>query len=123
MRAVGIPWQRWRSDWQACDCFGLVVLFYREVLGVELGDVPRVELATGFSTFGARWAECGPEAHAACFMAWRHGAPFHCGVMLDANQVLHAEGSMGRGGAVRITSLSVMHRAYGEIRFCRYEPC
>lgn len=121
-RAVGLPWARWRSDWAACDCFGLITLYHREVLGLDLGDVPQTDIAAGFNA-AQGWQECSPETGATCFMAWRAGAPTHCGVLLPGAMVLHAEGSQDHPGSVRVTRLAAMRRAYGEIRFYRYAPC
>lgn len=121
-RAVGTPWERWRSDWQAMDCFGVLVLWHREVLGIELGPVPQTDIATGF-TESTGWSECGPEEGATCFMAWRNGAPTHCGILIDRQRVLHADGSQDRAGAVRVSRLSVMQRIYGELRFYRRTSC
>lgn len=128
-RAVGVPWVRWRSDWSGCDCFGLLVLYHREVLGVEI-EVPALakrwresaDMAIAFAASRA-WLECEPEVNATCFMAYRDNAPLHCGVMLWPNQVLHAQGWPDRGGNVRVTSLSAMRHLHGEIRFYRYAPC
>lgn len=122
LRAVGVPWVKWRSDWKACDCFGLLVLYFREVLGVELGEVPQTDIAAGF--FAAKgWVECGPEAGVTAWMAWRGGAPTHCGILLSGERLLHSEGSEMRPGNVRITRLPAMRRTYGDIRFYRYSPC
>jgi len=121
-RAVGIPWVRWRSDWAAADCFGLIVLYFREVLGVDLGAVPHTDIASGFAG-AAGWHECEPEAGATCWMAWRDGAPTHCGVLLTADTVLHSEGSDTVPGSVRVSRLAAVRRMYGEIRFYRYAPC
>lgn len=121
-RAVGLPWVRWRSDWQAVDCFGLVVLWYRHVLGVELGEVPQADIAAGFAN-SPGWEECGPEDGVTVFMGWRNGAPTHCGMLLDSSTVLHAEGSDEHPGSVRVTRLSVIRRVYGEIRFYRRAAC
>lgn len=120
-RAVGLPWVRWRSDWQAVDCFGLIVLYHREVLGIDLGAVPQLDIASGFHA-AQGWRECGIEAGATCFMAWRNGAPTHCGILLPGAMVLHSEGSDEHPGSVRITRLAAMQRAYGEIRFYRHDP-
>jgi cell wall-associated NlpC family hydrolase len=121
-RSVGVPWARWRSDFSSCDCYGLVVLWHREVLGIELGRVPETDIASGFSA-ARGWVECGPEAGATCFMAWRHGAPTHCGVLLDSGMVLHSEGSQEMPGNVRMTRMRALERVYGCIRCYRYEPC
>jgi len=121
-RAVGVPWIRWRSDWAAMDCFGCIVLYFREVLGVELGAVPQTDIASGFAE-AAGWVECGPEAGATCWMAWHDGAPTHCGVLLTADTVIHSEGSDQVGGSVRVSRLAAVRRMYGTIVFYRYAPC
>lgn len=121
-RAVGLTWARWRSDWSAADCFGLVILWHREVLGIELGSVPQTDIAKGFSrTTG--WLECEAEEGATCFMAWRNGAPTHCGILLPHRRVLHCEGAEDRPGSARVSPLSAMQRFYGEIRFYRRATC
>ena len=121
-RAVGTPWVRWRSDFDGADCYGIVILYHREVLGLDLGAVPQSDIASGFSS-AQGWHECGLEDGASCFMAWRNGAPTHCGVLLPGAMVLHAEGSALHPGSVRITRLAAMQRAYGELRFYRYCSC
>ncbi len=123
-RAVGLPWRRWRSDWTACDCFGLVVLYWREVHGIDLGQVPQTDIATGFSA-ATGWQECEPEPGACGFMAWVEGAPAHCGILIDASHVLHAQEGHPRpeAGSVRVTRLDAMRRLYPDLRFYRYAPC
>ena len=120
--AVGVPWVRWRSDWQAADCFGLIVLYHREVLSIELGAVPQIDIATGFNA-AQGWQECGADAGATCFMAFRDGAPTHCGILLTGDQVLHSEGAPDHPGSARITRLAVIQRIYGATHFYRRTPC
>ena len=122
-RAVGMPWVRWRSDWQACDCFGLVSLYFREVLGLDPGPVPQTDISTGFA-LAKGWAECGPEPGTTAFMAFSGGAAAHCGVLLPGGRLLHAqEYSFGAGdGSVRINRLAPMSRLYPDLRFYRYAP-
>jgi len=119
-RAVGMPWIRWRSDWDACDCFGLIVLYHREVLGVELGSVPQSDIAQGFEA-AQDWSECSDGS--TCFMAWRNGYPTHCGILLPGSMVLHSEGSQGHPGSVRVSRLAAIRKIYGDLKFYRYSPC
>lgn len=121
-RAVGIPWVRWRSDWAGVDCFGLIVLWHREVLGIDLGAVPHTDVAEGFAK-ATGWAECAPDAGATCWMSWRDGAPTHCGIVLPGAMVLHAEGSAEQPGSVRVSRLTAVARTCGVIRFYRCNPC
>lgn len=122
-RAVGLPWARWRADWQAMDCYGLIVLWHREVLSVEIGDVPHTDIAAGFAE-ARGWAEVvGPAAGATCFMAWRGPAPTHCGVVLPGpriHHVLHAEGRPGQPGNVRLTRLRALEAVYGRVRYYQH---
>lgn len=124
-RAVGIPWVRGRADWRACDCWGLLVLYYRHVIGAELAAVAqdirdRLDIAAGFSA-ATGWHECEPEPGATCWMVWDHDAPTHCGVMLTAADLLHTDGRPDRPGKVRVIGLKAARRIYGDIRFYRYE--
>lgn len=121
-RAIGIPWVRWRSDWRACDCYGLIVLYFREVLAVELGVVPQTDISSGFDA-AQGWQECYPQDGATCWMAWRHGSPTHCGVIVAGGMVLHSEGSDEHPGNVRLSRLAAVRRVYGDIKFYRYNPC
>lgn len=121
-RLVGAPWRRWASDWTACDCFGALTLYFREVLGVDLGPVPQTDIEAGF--LQARgWAECD-RAGAQAWMVWRQGSPVHCGLVLPDGQYLHSEGTPERPGSVRVSRPEALARVYGgEIRFYRYTPC
>ena len=121
-RSIGMPWVRWRSDWEAADCFGLIVLYFREVLGVDLGAVPQMDIASGFNTVEG-WEECDPEDGATCWMAWRHGSPTHCGILVAGGMVLHSEGSDEHPGSVRLSRLAAVQRVYGHVSFYRYNPC
>lgn len=122
-RMIGVPWRKWHASWEAVDCYGIVVLYFREVLGIDLGEVPQTDIVAGF-TAARGWVQCEPAAGATCFMAWRDGSPTHCGILLDAARVLHAEGSETVPGSVRITRLAALRRIYGDdVRFYRYTAC
>jgi len=122
--AVGIPWERWRSDWKSVDCFGLVLLYHREVLGLDLGTVPQTDIAAGFAA-SPGWVECAPDAASACFMAFKDGSPTHCGVALPGGQVLHCPGAPDRPGSVQVTRRAVVEKVYGPLKYYRFEaaPC
>lgn len=124
LRAVGVPWAKWRADWGGVDCFGLIVMWHRHVLGIELGEVPHTDIAAGFAA-ARGWPSCDPVPGATCWMAWRDGAPRHCGVLLTTTEVIHAEGNDHHPGNVRVSRLRAVRQLYGEIRFHRYEapPC
>jgi cell wall-associated NlpC family hydrolase len=119
-RAIGMPWQKWRSDWQACDCYGLIALWHREVLGIELGAVPNISIEEGFdfALASGDWIQVsGPQAGATAWMAWRDGAPTHCGIVLDDCTLMHAEGGADQFGSVRVSRLAAVERVYGPITY------
>lgn len=120
-RAIGARWVRWQSSWESMDCYGLLVLYHREVLGIELEGVQWTDKAEAFGSQKC-WQECAPEPGATCWMSWRNGAPVHCGILLPGSMVLHSEGSDEHPGSVRVTRLATVMRAYGEIRHYRYMP-
>ena len=120
-RAVGLPWQRWQASWDCMDCFGLLVLYHREVMGIDLGGPLQSYISTGHAGADG-WQECAAEPGAVCFMMWQNGAPTHCGLLMPGAMVLHSEGMDDRPGSVRITRLAAMQRTYGEIIFYRYTP-
>lgn len=120
-RVVGVPWVRWRNDWEGLDCWGLVTLFFRLVHGVDLGPVPQTDIGSGYSVAHHDWPECeAGDPRAAVFMAWRDGQPKHCGIVLPGGMLLHAEGDEDHGGSVRITRLAALRRLYPDLRFHRY---
>jgi cell wall-associated NlpC family hydrolase len=124
-RMVGVRWQRWASEWDRCDCFGLVVLYFRAVLGIDLGSVPQTDIAAGFAQ-ASGWRECGPGPGSTAFMTWRDGAPTHCGVLLAGGRLLHAKEGPAGTGSVQITRLTVMARLCKDLRFYTHEavtPC
>lgn len=122
-RSLSIPWVRGGSDWAGVDCYGLVELWHRHVLGIDVALVEHTDMADGFPK-AANFKECAMEAGATCFMGFVDGAPKHCGVLLDHRHVLHAYGEENSScGRVKVSTLSVMRHLYGEIRFYRYTTC
>jgi hypothetical protein len=121
-RVVGTPWARHRADWHAMNCFGLLILFFRHVHGVDLGALPETDIATGFAR-ATGWEICEPQTGATAWMSWQTGMPTHCGVVLPGEMLLHAEGSEDHPGSVRVTRLAFVRRVYGEILFYRRKPC
>lgn len=124
MAPPGLPWVRWRADWAGCDCFGLVVLWHREVLGIDLGPVPQTDIAAGYA-MASGWEACDDEPGATAWMTWRNGAPTHCGIVAMPGMLLHSEGMPDRPSTARLTRLSAMRRLHQDLRFYRRAaaPC
>lgn len=120
---LGKPWVRWRSDFDACDCWGLVVLYYREVRGIDLGAVPNTDLTTGYMAEVKNWIEVDTPSNGATVMtSWRGGNPTHCGIVLDVGDILHCAGNLNMPGNVRIDRIKAIERIYGKVKFYDYHP-
>lgn len=121
-RALSVPWVRSGGDWLGVDCYGLVELWHKHVLGVQIEFIEHTTISDGLSQC-KNWVQCEIESNAACFMAYRNGSPEHCGIVLDSVSVLHAQGGREAGGRVRVTRLDALKRRYGDIKFFRYVKC
>ena len=49
-RVTGIPWRNRACSFKAADCWGLVVLYYRHVLGIEIHQTADYESGSDFLT-------------------------------------------------------------------------
>lgn len=120
-KAIGLPWVDRAQSWEAMDCWGLVVSYYRHVIGVELPDVHSLDFGVGFG----KALECGlfekvdiPPDHGLIFTAFcqKTGAPCHVGLVIDSQNVLHSN----HGAGVRCDGLTILKRIYGDLNFYAY---
>lgn len=115
-----LPWSDRACSFDAADCWGIVVLFFRHVAGIELHQTPDYEAGKDFITCyeGDRvfWQLGGRiEGNIAVF--YRGDKPDHVGVVIDGNRCLH---SRGEGEGVRIDPLPVLERAFTRTEFLQY---
>ena len=85
------------SDFTGCDCYGFVQLFYREELGINLIDFPRVgtnrtnlpeDYVRNRQSFEFDKVEF-PQNYDVAFMLNSTGDPSHVGVFMQ-NGIIHA---------------------------------
>lgn len=95
-------------------CFGLVQMWHRHVLGIEVETWPTEDLQDGFAARRGCWQEVNGIVPArTCFLASRDGIALHCGVCVDAGRAIHSAGSEDRFGSVKLAGLSALQRMYG----------
>jgi len=117
----GKPWVNRACNFEAMDCWGLVVLYYRHVLGIELHDVAGYESGKDFVTcYSAEsdfWAD-EPVARSGSIAVFYIGdQPDHVGLMLTPTKCLHASRA---SGFVRIdTPLNIL-KSHSKVEFKRY---
>lgn len=131
-RAVGLPWIDRACSWQAMDCWGVVVMYFRYVYGEELPCVEGYQTRqTGIvegmedQLASGKWRQVDePDGDCIAFMLFRNGVASHVGVIVDGKYALHSAGNADYEGQVRCDKLEVFRRYHGgEMRFYRYEGC
>ncbi|PHR55966.1 MAG: hypothetical protein COA43_14710 [Robiginitomaculum sp.] len=125
-KVLHIPWQNRASSFECCDCWGLIVLYYKEVLNITipevLGFTDDVNFLDCYSSGITQWDEVlSPFEAGLMFTAYKGGSPDHVGLCIGGGKVLHARGSVNHGGKVQIHSISALTAVYGKISFHRFK--
>lgn len=119
--AVGRPWVNRACSMEAMDCWGLVVLYYRHALGIELHDVPGYESGADFITCHdagvAFWHPVPAPVTGGIAVYYRGSLPAHIGVMLTPARCLHAR---GENGFVRIDNPLALLKIYTRVEYMTY---
>lgn len=115
-----LPWADRACSFEAADCWGLIVLYFRHVSGIEIHQTPDYEAGKDFITCyeGDRifW-RTGSRAEGNIAVFYRGEQPDHVGVVIGGNRCLH---SRGKGEGVRIDPLPVLERAFTRTEFLQY---
>lgn len=119
-RVIGLPWADRACSFEAMDCWGLVVLYYRHVLGIEIHQTPDYEAGSDFITCydgdAAFWSHSAPQSGGlAVFFKGNH--PDHVGIVVNGNRCLH---SLGGGKTVSVDRLPVLQRIFTKTEFMTY---
>ena len=111
------PWVDRACSFTACDCWGLVVLYYRHVLGIELHQIPGYESGRDFVTCHSSevvyWQKTPLPAENSVFVGYVGGRAQHVGVVVDGAG-LH---SRGCGGGVMHTRLRVIEKMFTRVEY------
>lgn len=119
-RVTGIPWQNRACSFEASDCWGLVVLYYRHVLGIEIHQTPDYESGSDFLTCYDRDVHFWHRTESFCddgiFVAWIGSNPVHVGLIVDG-RALH---SRGENGHVRSDAIRTIQKLFTKVEFYQY---
>lgn len=119
-KVIGVPWDNRACTFEAVDCWGLVILYYRHVLGKELHQTPDYESGADFFTCYEGdvvfWRRSDVPVNGGIFLAYTGSAPAHVGLIVN-HRALH---SRGEGGGVRMDSLLVLQRAFTRLEYFLY---
>ena len=119
-KAIGVPWSNRACSFDKVDCWGLVILYYRHVLGIELHHTPDYEADQDFFTCYEGdvvfWRSVDKPFEGGIFVGYRGLQPAHVGLVLNR----HALHSRGENGSVRMDSLLVIQRAFTKVEYFEY---
>lgn len=117
---IGIPWHNRACTFEAADCWGLVTLYYRNVLGIELHHSPDYEAGEDFMTcFESEvvyWRAVEKFSDGDIFIAYYGAQPVHVGLIVDG-RALH---SRGENGNVRSDQIRTIQKLFTKTEFLRY---
>ena len=101
---IGLPFETWGRTYDGCDCWGLVHLFYRDHLGIDIPDY----IETGFTDYNKNERELVSSVIDAGKNTWKSvqlnetqygdviifalmGYPVHVGIALNNKDMLHTQ--------------------------------
>jgi len=119
-RIEGVPWSNRACSFDAADCWGLVVMYYRHVLGIEVHQTADYESGCDFMTcYDADvvfWQRSETFFDEGIFVAWVGSQPVHVGLILDG-RALH---SRGENGHVRFDAIRTIQKLFTRVEFYQY---
>jgi cell wall-associated NlpC family hydrolase len=123
------PWVDRAQSLDEMDCWGLVILYHKHVLGIDLPIIDgyssgECSVSDGAAGHMKLWEQvANPSENGVAFMAFDGDKPAHVGMMISATKMLHSRGCKETGGSVSIHSLQAMKSRYNRIEFYVYKGC
>lgn len=119
-KVTGVPWLDRACTFEAMDCWGLVVLYYRHVLGIEIHHTPDYEAGADFLTCFidevVYWRATELIAEDGIFIAYYGSIPVHIGLIVNG-RALH---SRGENGHVRSDNIRTIQKIFTRVEFKKY---
>lgn len=119
-RVTGVPWADRACTFEAMDCWGLVVLYYRHVLGIEIHHTEDYESGSDFMTCFQEevmfWDDTEIFRDGCIFIAYYGAQPVHVGLTVDG-MALHSRGECGH---VRADSIRTIKKLFTRLEFKTY---
>ncbi len=115
--AIGKPWVNRESGPDSYDCWGLVVAYYREVLGITIKENLDEDIQSGYlkEIQSDHW---NADRDGIVFMCFKSGIPAHCGLIFG-HEVLHAAGWEANGQTTLVPARRVQ-RLFKDMRIYAY---
>lgn len=119
-KTIGKPWSNRACTFSLVDCWGLVVLYYRHVVGKELHHTKDYESGSDFITcFNGEvvfWGRVTQPSDGDIFVAYIGAAPVHVGLVIDGK----AYHSRAESSHVRFDKLRTIERIFTKVEYYAY---
>lgn len=119
-KVIGKPWRNRACTFDAMDCWAVVVLYYRHVIGIEIHQTADYESGHDFMTCYdgdvVFWRRTELFAEGDIFVAWVGSKPVHVGLIIDG-KALH---SRGDNGHVRYDAIRTIQKLFTRVEFYQY---
>ena len=117
---IGKPWVNRACSFDSVDCWGLVVMYYKHVLNVDIptvqGFIENDQFEKCYSENLHLWQEVkAPITNGLVFTCYKGETPTHVGVCIGGGKVLHSRGTEANHGKVEIHSIRAIESIYGKI--------
>lgn len=117
-KIVGVSYKNRGHDFDSVDCFGVVYLYFRHVVGVipsmtsEYSNGDSFSLSFNSQLSTGEWDMVdNPSGGEVVFMMFNGEIPLHCGVMIDDSNCIHAMGDPVKNtGQVMLWKISQLKR-------------
>lgn len=123
-KMIGVPWRNRAIGFDATDCWGLVLLYFSEVLKVKIPVYDAFSSGEDFDRcFNhevSNWELTGNPDENIVFTAYKNGRPCHVGVCINKTHAIHARGSESNAGKVEMHSLRAIEKTYGKLTYHRF---
>lgn len=119
-KVTGVPWADRACTFEAMDCWGLVVLYYRHVLSIEIHHTQDYESGRDFMSCFAEevifWNDTEIFHDGGIFIAYYGAQPVHVGLTVNG-MALHSRGECGH---VRADSIRTIKKLFTKVEFKTY---
>ncbi len=122
---IGKPWVNRASSFDSADCWGVVALYYKHVLGVDIptvqGFIENEQFERCYSESLHLWQEVSaPVVAGLVFTCYKGEIPTHVGVCIGGGKVLHSRGTEDNHGKVEIHAIRAIESVYGKISLHKF---
>lgn len=124
-KTLGLPWVNRAVSFDSLDCWGLVLLYYKHVMNIELPEIKGYSIGECDTTQGwdsgvNQWEKINSPVIGSVFTCYKGGKPIHVGIVISPIKVLHARGFIDNPGKVEIHSIRAIENIYGKITYHKF---